>query len=240
MQDQNGNAAAFVSGEGRKERVRKALAEIYGAPLFLAMIICFTLIQICGMLSVAGADMLLSSLGMGRVFPAAGLIVLFGPNLVIAAGMWLIYGNAKTGAEERKYQVGFTMIQVVQFNQMIVMLIGSIVLVALGWRAVDGIFAGAQETGVRIGLVLGAIGVVYYQFMMLLSVTLMKDGAMEQASNPQVSMSAAVLSILFGTVVLLIQLRFSVSLLLLLAGAYGVLQGICMILYRVRMSRLSE
>ena len=250
MQYQNDQAAALCSGGERRTLVRETFARLFGAPLFLATIVCLTLYQISGIIAFTEGDLLIRTLGV----EAEGLgwvwVMAFVPGLVTAAGMWLVYYSAKTDGSEGKYRAGFTMIQVVMFNQMIItgimLIVAAFKLWSIAdrlaytlWAVADGAFYDSVEAGIKTGIVLVVFGAIYCQFMMVVSVTLMKESVLELSPEYRISMSAAIINVITGCVMLIIQFRFSVDLTILLAGAYQVLLGVCMILYRERLRRLS-
>lgn len=109
------------------------------------------------------------------------------PNLIVVLGMWLVYISALLGGREKLYKVGFTAMQVVKFNMIIVsgffMLTNSITIFRTLEKAP---LPGAAVVIYNILIVLLCLYILYFNVRTVALFAYWKETGAENSPVPQI------------------------------------------------------
>lgn len=246
------------------ERIQQIIANQFQTPVFVSMLLCFTLSLVLGFFSTLEEnpiDRLLNFLyqipfinqdflqPLKSVYNAIwGIqIVLLLCGAVTVAGFWIILWCAKTNAGARVYNIGFTAVEIVKFNQLVVSLFAIPWLATQAYRLlskvktyIDGFVA--QNIASRISIlqaivVVIAFGTIVYLFNTLLTFMLLKDSACTVCVNSRISIYSPVYCFVLSAIMLYAQFKIGFSIQILLSCAAMILFGIFIIQYRNEMNR---
>lgn len=135
------------------------------------------------------------------------------PNLIVVLGMWLVYISALLGGREKLYKVGFTAMQVVKFNMIIVsaffMLTNSITI----FRALEKApLPGAAVVIYNILIVLLCLYILYFNVRTVALFAYWKETAAENSPVPQIPVIIPFTTVAGGSAVALTTVMYALSL----------------------------
>lgn len=135
------------------------------------------------------------------------------PNLIVVLGMWLVYISALLGGREKLYKVGFTAMQVVKFNMIIVsaffMLTNSITI----FRALEKApLPGATVVIYNILIVLLCLYILYFNVRTVALFAYWKETAAENSPVPQIPVIIPFTTVAGGSAVALTTVMYALSL----------------------------
>lgn len=126
------------------------------------------------------------------------------PNLIVVLGMWLVYISALLGGREKLYKVGFTAMQVVKFNMIIVsaffMLTNSITIFRTLEKAP---LPGAAVVIYNILIVLLCLYILYFNVRTVALFAYWKETAAENSPVPQIPVFVPFTAVAGGSAVAL-------------------------------------
>lgn len=126
------------------------------------------------------------------------------PNLIVVLGMWLVYISALLGGREKLYKVGFTAMQVVKFNMIIVsaffMLTNSITIFRTLEKAP---LPGAAVVIYNILIVLLCLYILYFNVRTVALFAYWKETAAENSPVPQIPVIVPFTAVAGGSAVAL-------------------------------------
>ncbi|MBQ8834423.1 MAG: hypothetical protein IJ001_05810 [Oscillospiraceae bacterium] len=267
MYTQSDNLTDANSAPSRKETLHQKIAQLFCTPLFLGLIACYSATQVISLFTLSDRNpmayllSILKSWGINDYLITGPLsqlsntiqsvqLFLLVPCIVVAIALWIIALNAKKYGEKRLYNIGFTTIQVIKFNQMIIMGIALVLVAIKGYSLLNElkellILVSLQDAEKWIGiakvmLVVGAIGTIYFTFRVLLTFSLMKESACETVSIQQTSLFVPIVCFILSAVSLLIQIKFGFDLVSLLNCGSAILFGVYLLNYRKVMDQLEQ
>ena len=126
------------------------------------------------------------------------------PNLIVVLGMWLVYISALLGGREKLYKVGFTAMQVVKFNMIIVsgffMLTNSITIFRTLEKAP---LPGAAVVIYNILIVLLCLYILYFNVRTVALFAYWKETGAENSPVPQIPVIVPFTAVAGGSAVAL-------------------------------------
>jgi hypothetical protein len=135
------------------------------------------------------------------------------PNLFVVLGMWLVYISALLGGREKLYKVGFTAMQVVKFNMIIVsaffMLTNSITV----FRSLEAAsLPGTAVTLFKIMIVAICLFILYFNVRTVALFAFWKETGAENSPVPQVPSFIGFTTVAGGSAVALTTVMYALSL----------------------------
>jgi hypothetical protein len=135
------------------------------------------------------------------------------PNLFVVLGMWLVYFSALLGGREKLYKVGFTAMQVVKFNMIIVsaffMLTNSITV----FRSLEAAsLPGTVVTLFKIMIVAICLFILYFNVRTVALFAFWKETAAENSPVPQIPSFIGFTTVAGGSAVALTTVMYALSL----------------------------
>jgi hypothetical protein len=135
------------------------------------------------------------------------------PNLFVVLGMWLVYISALLGGREKLYKVGFTAMQVVKFNMIIVsaffMLTNSITV----FRSLEAAsLPGTAVTLFKIMIVAICLFILYFNVRTVALFAFWKETAAENSPVPQIPSFIGFTTVAGGSAVALTTVMYALSL----------------------------
>lgn len=135
------------------------------------------------------------------------------PNLFVVLGMWLVYISALLGGREKLYKVGFTAMQVVKFNMIIVsaffMLTNSITV----FRSLEAAsLPGTVVTLFKIMIVAICLFILYFNVRTVALFAFWKETAAENSPVPQIPSFIGFTTVAGGSAVALTTVMYALSL----------------------------
>lgn len=135
------------------------------------------------------------------------------PNLFVVLGMWLVYFSALLGGREKLYKVGFTAMQVVKFNMIIVsaffMLTNSITV----FRSLEAAsLPGTAVTLFKIMIVAICLFILYFNVRTVALFAFWKETAAENSPVPQIPSFIGFTTVAGGSAVALTTVMYALSL----------------------------
>ena len=135
------------------------------------------------------------------------------PNLFVVLGMWLVYLSALLGGREKLYKVGFTAMQVVKFNMIIVsaffMLTNSITV----FRSLEAAsLPGTAVTLFKIMIVAICLFILYFNVRTVALFAFWKETAAENSPVPQIPSFIGFTTVAGGSAVALTTVMYALSL----------------------------
>ena len=135
------------------------------------------------------------------------------PNLFVVLGMWLVYISALLGGREKLYKVGFTAMQVVKFNMIIVsaffMLTNSITV----FRSLEAAsLPGTAVTLFKIMIVAICLFILYFNVRTVALFAFLKETAAENSPVPQIPSFIGFTTVAGGSAVALTTVMYALSL----------------------------
>lgn len=247
---QNTNSAVTLAPDNSTLTFAK---KIFSAPLFLTFLICSTVTLIANVvLTVMGyspMELLAYILTPGSNILASGFmgyaenavvsqLVSTVPNIMMLAGLWIVFFNALGSSSEKGYRIGFTTVQVVRFNMFIItgvlLLTTSINLIR--WMERTSALS-SLVPGYKVGIILVALLIAFYNFKVLALFSFIKETVCEGTPITQTSLFVALLCIIWGGVYALVLVFRGIELGagmmamdFLLPAIASVLQSVCSIL----------
>lgn len=135
------------------------------------------------------------------------------PNLIVVLGMWLVYISALLGGREKLYKVGFTAMQVVKFNMIIVsaffMLTNSITIFRTLEKAP---LPGAAVVIYNILIVLLCLYILYFNVRTVALFAYWKETAAENSPVPQIPVIVPFTTVAGGSAVALTTVMYALFL----------------------------
>lgn len=251
----------------RKDRLHLEIIQLFSSPLFLCLTVCFSLAQIISLFTlsdrnpVASLVSILTDWGiydslimeplanLSNSIQSAQLFILV-PFILITAGLWIIILNAKKDGDNRWYRIGFTTIQVVLFNQLIIALFLVPIASIKVWSILNAIaelaeYVNMQEiirwiTVGKVFLVPAALGTIYFMFRVLITFSVMKESVCESAVIEQSSLYVPFLCFILGGISLLLQIKFGFDLVSVLNCATAILFGIYLLHYKKKIITIQQ
>lgn len=169
------------------DKVRTVARKAGSSPLFLIATICFTLVQVLGLLSLFSSGSILNDYAnifeefqlntqeILSVFEntvlVSGIVGMI-PSILITVGLWITYGSCAC----RKNSVntsGLTMIFVVNLVQLVLsslLLLGALALVGVLYAGADSLFGPDADIMEAVLLVAGLLLLVVFAFLLLYSI----------------------------------------------------------------------
>ena len=135
------------------------------------------------------------------------------PNLFVVLGMWLVYISALLGGREKLYKVGFTAMQVVKFNMIIVsaffMLTNSITV----FRSLEAAsLPGTAVTLFKIMIVAICLFILYFNVRTVALFAFWKETGAENSPVPQIPSFIGFTTVAGGSAVALTTVMYALSL----------------------------
>lgn len=135
------------------------------------------------------------------------------PNLFVVLGMWLVYISALLGGREKLYKIGFTAMQVVKFNMIIVsaffMLTNSITV----FRSLEAAsLPGTAVTLFKIMIVAICLFILYFNVRTVALFAFWKETAAENSPVPQIPSFIGFTTVAGGSAVALTTVMYALSL----------------------------
>jgi hypothetical protein len=135
------------------------------------------------------------------------------PNLFVVLGMWLVYFSALLGGREKLYKVGFTAMQVVKFNMIIVsaffMLTNSITV----FRSLEAAsLPGTAVTLFKIMIVAICLFILYFNVRTVALFAFWKETGAENSPVPQIPSFIGFTTVAGGSAVALTTVMYALSL----------------------------
>ena len=166
-------------------------------------------------------------------------------GIVTIAGFWVIFWGAAHNTSEKAYRIGFTAIQVVKFNELIVSLFVLPWFTIRGYRLLDTVKSYLDSFGLhdyisqvsllQTLLVITVAGFLFYLFDVLVVFSIMKDSACNSFANSHVSYYSPIWCFIISAAGLFIQLKTEFSMFVLLSCTGMILFGIFIFQYRRKM-----
>lgn len=211
---QNTNSAAVPATLAPQKSILTFSKSVFSTPLFLALLICFTITL---GVNVAAIIMHHSPMGLFSALMASGsaqltqAFAVYGentiisqlvavlPNVIMLAGLWIVFFNAATASNEKIYRIGFTAVQVVRFNMLI---ITGLMLLTLDMHLIRTIDAEGIANGLaltyKIGIIVASLLIVFYNFKVLAMFSFIKETVCENSPITQISILVALFCIIWG------------------------------------------
>lgn len=136
-------------------------------------------------------------------------------NLFVVIGMWLVYLSALLGGREKLYRVGFTTMQVVKFNMIIVsgffMLTNGISI----FRALEAnadILPAAAIITYKVLIVLISLFILFFDFRTVAMFAYLKETGAENSPVPQIPLFVPFTTVSAGSAIAVSTVLYAISL----------------------------
>lgn len=244
------------------ESLRQTITNQFHTPVFICMLICGTLTLLFGFVSFLNRNPISDLLTLLHQLPlsiqealsplesviaaARGIqIALLLCGTVTAAGFWIIFLSSKFNADTQAYRIGFTAIEIVKFNQLVVSLFIMPLAAIQTYNILGSVKNYVGEVGLqtaasrieflRIIVVVVAIGTIIHLFDVLLTFMLLKDSVCTVSVNSQMTFYSPIYCFLISAVLLYVLFEIGFNIAAILACASLILFGVFIIQYRSKM-----
>lgn len=250
-----------------KGKLHQEIKQLFSSNLFIGLTACYSLAQIIGLFTLSAKNpiaplvSMLNSWGvydsqimepltnLSNVIQFAQLILLV-PCIIIATGLWIIVLNAKNDGDKQWYRIGFTTIQIILFNQMVVALFFIPVVSIKIWSILNALKEFAEYVNMyemlnwiifgKVFLVAAAIGTIYFMFRVLLIFSIMKESVCESVAIQQACLYVPILCFLLGVASVLLQIKLGGDFASMANCATSILFAFYLLDYRKQMDRIER
>ena len=232
----------------RSRTIHEAIPQLFTMPLFLAMLICYSLSLLANLITLvkqtpldAVATMLGSSGSLlaqvsGTIRTASFLLQL--PGIIMVAALWLVFWTAKTNSDDRGYRIGFTIVQLVQFLRFLLALVFIPLILFKGNQLMEALHL--TDSSTTTVLVVSGIVSICFLFRLMLSFWFIKETVCEKTIITQVSIFVPVLCFILSATALLLALKAQAGIETFLPSVSAILFGLYLLKYRSEMVHLSS
>ena len=245
------NSIESSPASNRPKNIREAIPTLFTTPLFLALLICYSLsllANLMGLMAQNPLDQIATTLAMfglsGSMFAelsnsirTASILIQL-PGIIMVAALWLIFWTAKYNSDDRGYRVGFTIIQLVQFFRFLIALFIIPLLLFKAYQLLEAFNLDSSSTSMFLVLV-GIISICFL-FRLMLSFWFIKETVCEKTIITQVSVFVPILCFILGAASLLVALMMMSGIETYLPNVSAILFGLYLLYYRSEMVRLSS